>query len=175
MTEETNDQELIEQGRFLALMRSNGHIQSRFDAICTHVAATAKTLYDGLEVTAEDVLGLKSARYAAMGIGLDSLDEKDILEGLAQLEPVLRQERQRRLQLGDERARATNLEEVNMMRSDTTAGRAAKIAAARRLGVENPADTEPDSELSHAQKIQVLLTIENRSLRLSKAREWGLA
>ncbi|QLQ17971.1 MAG: hypothetical protein HZT43_03545 [Exiguobacterium profundum] len=26
MTEETNDQELIEQGRFLALMRSNGHI-----------------------------------------------------------------------------------------------------------------------------------------------------
>ncbi|QLQ17970.1 MAG: hypothetical protein HZT43_03540 [Exiguobacterium profundum] len=56
-------------------------------------------------MTAEDVLGLKSARYAAMGIGLDSLDEKDILEGLAQLEPVLRQERQRRLQLGDERAR----------------------------------------------------------------------
>ena len=175
MTDETNDQELIEQGRFLALMRSNGHIESRFNAIHRHVAETAAQLYDGLEVTADDVLSLKSARYAAMGIGLNSLDEKEILEGLAQLEPVKRQDRQRRLQAGDERARATSLEELHMMKRNSTSDRARVISESRRLGLDKPVDTVPDSELSHAQKIAVLLTIENRATRLAMARKWNLA
>lgn len=163
MTDE--EQTDLEVNNLMRHAQTNKFVAERLSRLTEMAIADAKALY-GSTITTLDAARIRELRLAALGNG--EVDPEAYSKDMEALEVVVSQRRKAQLQAGLN-VEATNIEEVNLIRD-----RAHRISQARKLGIESPKAENESKGLSHAEKIQILLTLPPAT-RIAKAREWGLA
>jgi len=149
---------------FRAIVASDDKLKARWEAVSDKVVADAAKLL-GVTLDREDVVALPSARLAVL---TDDALSDDYLNEVKDLEAVQEHLRQQELRAALERGEDDAL-------ASLPKGRAARMAAARDLGMTGAAPVPaPSSVADEATLLRRLLTL-SPAERLAKARAWGLA
>lgn len=145
--------------------QTNKFVAERLSRLTEKAIADAKALY-GSTIATIDALRISELRLASLGNG--EMDPEAYSNQMAALEVVVSQRRKAQLQAGLN-VEAADLSDVLLIKD-----RAHRLSESRRLGIASPKPENESKGLSHAEKIQILLTLPP-SVRIAKAREWGLA
>ena len=149
---------------FRNIVASDDLTRARWEAVSDKVIADAQNLL-GVTLDREAVTMLPSARLATL---TDEPLPESYLSEMKQLEAVQKQMREQKLREAIERGEEDAL-------ASLPKGRAARMAAARDLGMTGAEPTPaPSSVADEATLLRRLLTL-SPAERLAKARAWGLA
>lgn len=150
---------------FQTILASNPFVAERWAHIVAKASSDAMRLY-GVPLSAQDVLSLSECRFAAMGNGKLGADYQEQLLGHPAFDE---KKRIAAIKAGDVEQTVAAVKEVLTIQK-----RSDRMAAARRLGVENVGAEPERSGLSKSDAITLLLTLPPGQ-RLAVARRWNLA
>ncbi|SFQ56511.1 hypothetical protein SAMN05421853_11094 [Roseivivax halotolerans] len=156
---------------FLNIVDGSEAVRERWAALVKRTVTEAAQ--HGVQLEADDVLNLRSARIAALGA---PLDEDEYAAELLNLPALSTAARKKQIAEGDEEARAAAVADLNrgkdVHHSHRTAHAARTLSEARELGIATPLPEQ--DERSRNERLEALKDIKDPAERLSLARRWGL-
>lgn len=162
---------MSDHSNFLNIVQNSEAVSARWAELTEKAINDARE--HGVTLEPDDVLNIREIRLAAMGAPLDETAYQDELLNLPALSTAARK---KKIQEGDEEARAAAVADLNrdkdVHHSHRTAHAARVLSEARELGIASP-PAEQDARTRN-ERLEALKDVKDPATRVSLARKWGL-